>query len=58
MPVYKDEYRKGFWKVRVAYTDWDNSQKKITKRGFETKREAVQWENDFRLRQAGNLDLS
>ena len=58
MPVYKDEYRKGFWKVRVAYTDWDNSQKKITKRGFETKREAVQWENDFRLRQAGNLDMT
>ena len=58
MPVYKDENRKGFWKVRLSYTDWDNARKNITKRGFTSKHEAARWETDYRLKLSGNLDMT
>ena len=57
MSAYKDEKR-GTWYVKVRYTDWTNETKQITKRGFATKREALQWEREFLLEKTGSLDMT
>ena len=50
MPVYKDE-ASGTWYVRLYYKAFENDGKKIskqkTKRGFNTRKEAKQWEAQF-----------
>ena len=40
MPIYKDE-KKGTWFVVLRYTDFTGKRKQTTKRGFKTKREAL-----------------
>jgi integrase len=56
MPVYRDSAR-GTWFVRYRYTNWKNERKCSTKRGFQKKQQAVQWEREFLLKQAGELDM-
>ncbi len=46
MSVNKDEKR-GTWKVSVYYRDYENVAHRTTKRGFATKREAIEWERKF-----------
>ena len=43
MPVYKDK-KNGKWYVMVRYKDWTGANKQKCQRGFETKREAQEWE--------------
>lgn len=57
MAVYKDEKR-GTWYVSFHYVDWTGQNKRKMKRGFRTKREALQWEQNFRLREASDLDMT
>ena len=57
MPAYKDEKR-GTWFAKFRYTDWTNKVKYVTKRGFATKREAIQWERDFVAQKNGRPDMS
>lgn len=40
-----------------AYRDWQGNNKKKKKRGFKTKREALDWEQSFRQKQAASLDM-
>jgi len=50
MPVYKDENKKskkGQWYVSVRYKDWQGQNKLKKKRGFDTQREAKDWERKF-----------
>lgn len=56
MPAYKDS-KTGTWYVQFWYKDWTGKQKKKMTRGFETRREAVQYEADFKARKAGCLDM-
>lgn len=56
MPAYKDEKR-GTWYVQCRIKTWDNKTKATTKRGFKTKREAIQWEREFLLKQAGSNEM-
>ena len=56
MPAYKQ--KNGTWIVKLSYLTWDGKRKWLTKRGFETKREALSWENQFKLRTAGTLDMT
>lgn len=56
MPAYKDEKR-GTWFVQCRIKTWDNKTKSTTKRGFKTKREALQWEREFLLKQAGSNEM-
>ena len=44
MPVYKNEDN-GTWYVLTRYLDWKGERKQKCKRGFETKREAQEWED-------------
>ena len=46
MSVYKDEQR-GTWYCIFRYNDWTGSQKQKCKRGFKTKREAKEYEEQF-----------
>ncbi len=52
MPAYKDEQR-GTWYVRFRYTDWAGKRVETTKRGFATKREAKEYEEEAK-RTAGH----
>lgn len=61
MPVYKDERKKsgkGIWYVYVRYQDWQGNNCQKTKRGFETKREAQEWERQFMLKAKSNVNMS
>ena len=53
MPTYKDKSN-GTWFVKIHYTDSDGQEKYTTKRGFKLKREAEEWEADYRLKHSGN----
>ena len=56
MPAYKDE-KKGTWRVTFRYTDWTGKKKQTTKRGFRTKREALQYEAKFLARTKVDMDI-
>lgn len=43
MPAYKDK-AKGTWYASFYYEDWTGKKVKKMKRGFPTKREALEWE--------------
>ena len=55
MPVYKD--KNGTWYVMCRYSDWTGEKKQKCKRGFLTRREALDWENEFSLRNESDLDM-
>lgn len=57
MSVYKDE-KKNTWKVYYRYTDWQGKVHQSTKRGFSTKREALAWEREQKIKVEADLDMS
>ena len=57
MPAYKDE-KKGTWYIKLKYKDWMGERKSVTKRGFPTKRDALQWERDFFDQKSAGPDIS
>lgn len=57
MSAYKDK-KTGKWYTLFYYKDWMGENKGKTKRGFETKREALQWQHDFLEKHSGNLDIN
>lgn len=57
MPAYKDA-KSGTWYAKFSYKDWKKNTKWTTKRGFTTKREAVQYEAEFKLHVAGDIDMT
>jgi integrase len=56
MPAYKDTETKT-WYVQFYYKTFTGENKKKKKRGFRTKKEALEWENDFKLRKQGSPDM-
>ena len=48
MPAYKDE-KQGTYYVSFYYTDYTGTKRKKLKRGFERKRDALEWERKFLL---------
>ena len=57
MPAYKNK-ENGSWYVVTQYTDWTGERKPKCKRGFATRREALEWEQKFQQQNAGDLDMS
>lgn len=57
MPVYKENNNKT-WYVSVRYEDWTGKKNRKVKRGFETKREAAEWERRFLLKENSSLDMT
>lgn len=56
MAAYKDTQR-NTWFVAFYYKDWKGDNKKKKKRGFRTKKEALEWEQRFKQKQAASLDM-
>ena len=57
MPIYKDK-KNGTWYAMVRYKDWTGANKQKCQRGFETKREAQEWECQFRLQKKADVDMT
>ena len=57
MPVYKDE-KNGSWYAMVRFEDWTGQCKQKCKRGFSTRREALEWERTFQQQSAGDPDMT
>lgn len=58
MPANKDPDTPGKWLSQFYYTDWTGARKKKRKRGFDTKREALDWERDFLKRQQADMSMT
>ena len=56
MAVYKDKNRT--WYVSARYDNWQGEHARKVKRGFKTKKDAMEWERDFLLEKAGSLDMT
>ncbi len=56
MSAYKDK-KTNKWYCFFYYKDFTGKNKGKTKRGFETKREALEWERNFKQTQSGNLEM-
>lgn len=56
MTVTKNEKR-GYWEVLFYYKDYTGKRKQKHKRGFKTKKEAVEWAERFKVQQSHNLDM-
>ena len=56
MPAYKDEKLKT-WYVKFCYRDYENKPRCTTKRGFKTKKEALEYEREFKSTSKNLLDL-
>lgn len=57
MAAYKDEKR-GTWFVSFHYNDWTGKNCREVKRGFKTRREAVEWEQHFLMKEGSDLDMT
>ena len=55
MPAYKDKNNK--WYISFRYQDWTGKNVRKVKRGFETRREALEWERRFLLKENGSMDM-
>ena len=56
MSVTKDGST-GRWMSQIRVTDWTGKVIHKKKRGFQTKKEALQWERDFLSQSAGSLGM-
>ncbi len=57
MAVYKDE-KNNTWMVYYRMTDWKGDRKQSTKRGFQTKRDALAWEREFLNKTQADLSMT
>lgn len=57
MPAYKDE-KQNTWYCQFYYEDWQGNKKKKQKRGFKTKKEALEWERNYKLSANANMDMT
>ncbi len=55
MPAYKDD--KGKWFCAFYFEDWQGERKKKYKRGFSSKKEALEWESRFKLQHGADMDM-
>ena len=56
MSVSRDT-SKGTWTVYARYTDWQGKVKVLHKRGFKTKREAVEYEREYLLKKSKDVTM-
>lgn len=57
MAVRREE-GKSTWLVQASYVDYEGNRKRTTKRGFRTKREALEWEEELRKRKNSCLGMT
>lgn len=57
MPAYKDD-RYNTWYAAFYFVDWQGENRKKMKRGFATKKEAIEWERTFLQQQTQDLNMT
>lgn len=57
MPANKDD-KNGTWTSRFYYSDYEGNRKQKFKRGFATKREALEWEREFLAKIESSPEMS
>ena len=57
MAAYKDEER-GTWYVSFYYEDWTGAKKRKVKRGFRTKKEALNFEAEYKRIAKADMDMT
>ena len=57
MAAYRDEKTKT-WYVQFRYRDWQNNSRSTTKRGFKTKKDALNYEHEFKMASADRVDVT
>ena len=57
MPAYKDPTT-GTWFVKFYSKDWKGDNRQVKKRGFKTKKEALEFERNFKMKEECNLDMT
>ena len=57
MATFRNESN-GTWYTMFRYTDWKGERKQKCKRGFATKREALDWELEFLRQTRADLDMT
>ncbi len=57
MPAFKDK-KNGSWYVQFRYTDWQGQRKQKLKRGFTTKRDALEWERQFLMQKRADVNMT
>ena len=48
----------GTWYVQFRYTDWKGERQQKLKRGFATKREALEWEREFLMEKQADVNMT
>ena len=56
MAIYKNN--NGTWYVMIRYQDWTGARKQKCKRGFATRKEAADWELQFKMKKKASLDMT
>ncbi|MBO5210134.1 MAG: site-specific integrase [Lachnospiraceae bacterium] len=56
MAALKEKDRKG-WRAYIRYVDWQGVNQIHTKRGFRTKKEAIEYEREFLLMKARDINM-
>lgn len=56
MSVYKDK-KQGTWYVSFRYIDWTGEKKQKLKRGFRTKKEALEYESEYKRKANADMDM-
>ena len=57
MPAYKDR-NKGTWYASFYCDSWTGTKQKKLKRGFKTKRDALEWEREFLQQKNADLNMT
>ena len=57
MPANKDQETPGQWIAQFYYTDWTGQRKKKRKRGFKTKKDALDFEREFISKHTGDVNM-
>ena len=58
MGAYRDENKNGTWYCKFSYVNWKGEKLYKKKRGFSTKKEALNWEKEFLSQQAGTVEMT
>jgi len=53
MSVYKNA-KNGTWFIQTRYKTWNGETKRVTKRGFKTRKEAAAWERELHMKKGGS----
>ena len=48
----------GTWIVQFRYVDWRGENKQVFKRGFATKKEAQEYEHEFRMQKSADVTMN